>query len=64
MTDSDEPTCSAKSCTQRATVALLWNNPKIHTVERRKTWLACAEHEQPLTQFLAARNFMRDTQPL
>jgi len=45
-------------------VALLWNNPKIHTAERRKTWLACAAHEQSLTQFLAARNFMRDTQPV
>ena len=64
MTDSDEPRCSARGCTRRATVALLWNNPKIHTAERRKTWLACAAHEQSLTQFLAARNFMRDTQPV
>ncbi|MBA2574311.1 MAG: hypothetical protein H0V02_05920 [Nocardioidaceae bacterium] len=64
MTDSDEPRCSAKGCTRPATTALLWNNPKIHTPERRKTWLACTEHEQSLTQFLAARNFMRDTQPL
>ena len=27
-----------------ATWALLWNNPKLHTPERRKTWLACDEH--------------------
>lgn len=45
-------------------MALLWNNPKIHTPERRKSWHACAEHEEFLTRFLAARNFLRDTQPI
>ncbi len=64
MSDPEAPTCSAKGCTRRATVALLWNNPKIHPPERRKTWLACTDHEQNLTQFLAARNFMRETQPV
>jgi hypothetical protein len=56
--------CSAKGCRQPATVALRWNNPKIHDPERRKTWLACPEHQESLTQFLAARGFMRDVQPL
>ena len=38
-----EPTiCSAKGCRNPATVALRWNNPKIHEPDRRKTWLACA----------------------
>lgn len=64
MTEPAEPRCSAKGCIQGATVALLWNNPKIHTPERRKSWHACAEHEEFLTRFLAARNFLRDTQPI
>ena len=58
-----EPTiCSAKGCQQPPTVALRWNNPKIHEPERRKTWLACPEHQESLTQFLAARGFMRDVE--
>lgn len=62
---SAEPViCSARGCQQPATVALLWNNPKIHTPERRKTWLACDDHEASLTRFLSARGFMRDTERL
>ena len=49
-----------QGCQQPATVALLWNNPKIHTPDRRKTWLACDEHQESLTDFLAARGFMRE----
>ncbi|MAS54562.1 MAG: acetone carboxylase [Pimelobacter sp.] len=52
--------CSAKSCTAAATWQLLWNNPKLHTPERRKTWLACEDHKVSLSQFLAARNFLKD----
>lgn len=52
--------CSAKGCADPATWALLWNNPKLHTPERRKVWLACEEHRESLGQFLGARNFLRD----
>jgi hypothetical protein len=34
--------CSRKACRAQASWQLLWNNPKIHSPERRKTWLACA----------------------
>jgi hypothetical protein len=61
---TEELICSAKGCRNPAAVALLWNNPKIHDAERRKTWLACPEHEQSLADFLAARNFLRATEPL
>ncbi|MEJ7691211.1 MAG: acetone carboxylase [Nocardioidaceae bacterium] len=44
-----------------ATVALLWNNPKLHTADRRKTWLACDAHTRTLGDFLAARGFLRET---
>jgi hypothetical protein len=41
-----------------------WNNPKIHTPDRRKTWLACDEHEPTLRRFLDARGFYKETLPL
>jgi len=60
----DELVCSAKGCTAPAAVEVRWNNPKIHTPERRKTWLACTEHDASLTSFLAARGFHRETVPV
>ncbi|WP_308420922.1 hypothetical protein [Microbacterium faecale] len=35
----------------------MWRNPKIHTPDRRKVWLACAEHADYLHDFLASRAF-------
>lgn len=55
--------CSAKGCQTPAVHALLWNNPKVHTPDRRKVWLACEEHRQQLADFLAARNFLKDVVP-
>jgi hypothetical protein len=60
---SAEPICSAKDCRQPATWALRWNNPKIHTPDRRKTWLACDAHRDHLGGFLSARGFLRETEP-
>ncbi|USQ87532.1 hypothetical protein NFX46_29730 [Streptomyces phaeoluteigriseus] len=58
---SDEtPVCSAKGCRTDALWVLAWNNPKIHTPERRKTWLACEEHREHLSQFLGVRGFLKD----
>lgn len=59
----DEPpsaTCSAKGCSVPAVWQLSWNNPRLHSPERRKTWLACDEHRQHLADFLGARGFLRD----
>ncbi|HET8681109.1 MAG TPA: hypothetical protein VFM54_04465 [Micromonosporaceae bacterium] len=53
-------TCSARGCRQPARWALRWNNPKLHPPDRRKTWLACDEHREHLTSFLAARGFLRE----
>ncbi|UGQ10206.1 hypothetical protein LO772_25470 [Yinghuangia sp. ASG 101] len=55
------PICSAKGCRADARWVLAWNNPKVHTPERRKTWLACDEHRESLGQFLAIRGFLKDT---
>jgi len=62
--DLEGKLCSAKGCPHPATVALLWNNPKIHTPDRRKTWLACDDHEKSLTDFLSARGFWKETTPI
>jgi len=56
--------CSAKGCRAPATWDLQWNNPKIHVPDRRKHWLACAEHRDQLRSFLTTRGFLRDVEPL
>jgi hypothetical protein len=53
--------CSAKGCRAEASWQLRWNNPKLHTPERRKIWLACDAHRVTLGDFLTARGFLRDT---
>ena len=60
----DELRCSAKGCRRPATYALHWNNPKVHTPDRRKTWLACDDHRESLAAFLDVRGFLRDVAPL
>jgi hypothetical protein len=56
--------CSARGCAAPAVHALRWNNPKLHTPDRRKTWLACDTHLPTLREFLAARGFLREVQPV
>lgn len=55
--------CSAKGCRAPATWAHLWNNPTLHTPERRKVWLACGEHRGSLGDFLSVRGFLVETVP-
>ncbi|WP_055585043.1 hypothetical protein [Peterkaempfera griseoplana] len=54
------PVCSAKGCREAAVWVLAWNNPKLHTPDRRKTWLACEEHREHLSGFLGVRGFLKD----
>jgi hypothetical protein len=56
-------TCSARGCPTEAVWALRWNNPKLHTADRRKTWLACEQHRESLGSFLDARGFLREVEP-
>ena len=66
MVEVLEPQCSSKRCRAPASWQLRWNNPKLHTPEYRKTWLACDDHRERLAEFLrrreaeAARRFPRD----
>lgn len=59
MTD-DRLICSAKGCGADATYEVRWNNPKLHTPDRRKIWLACDEHSATLRKFLDARGFWKE----
>jgi hypothetical protein len=61
---NDQVICSAKGCRVPAGWVVAWNNPKLHTPERRKTWLACDEHRESLAAFLGARGFLKDVVPL
>ena len=53
--------CSRKACRATAEWQLLWNNPKIHTPERRKIWLACGEHRAWLEDYLQTRGLWKET---
>ncbi|WP_235735944.1 acetone carboxylase [Nocardioides alcanivorans] len=57
------PVCSSKGCQAPADWQVLWNNPKLHTPERRKVWLACEAHRTTLGDFLSARGFLKDVVP-
>lgn len=56
-------TCSARGCQTEAAWSLLWNNPKLHTPDRRKSWLACDVHRETLGEFLQVRGFLRAVEP-
>lgn len=58
---TDEIVCSARGCRSDAEWGLRWNNPRLHTGDRRKVWLACDAHREHLEHFLGARGFHRDT---
>jgi len=49
--------CSRAGCAEIAVHAVHWRNPKIHGLERVKTWSACDEHVGFLDEFLRARDF-------
>lgn len=61
---TDRLICSAKGCRLTAEHAVRWNNPKLHTPERRKVWLACDEHRVTLSDYLSVRGFLRDVIPV
>lgn len=57
------PQCSRRGCGRDAQWQLLWNNPKVHTPDRRKVWLACDDHREYLSDFLTQRDFLKATEP-
>ncbi|MFC5930260.1 hypothetical protein [Cryobacterium melibiosiphilum] len=57
-------TCSRAGCRETAAWRLDWRNPRIHTEDRVKTWVACGDHVDYLREFLAARDFPLSVSPL
>lgn len=57
FTDPEQFTCSRAGCAAVAGWRIEWRNPKIHSEDRVKVWLACDEHREYLSEFLAARDF-------
>lgn len=55
--DAPRLTCSRASCREDAAWVVVWRNPRIHSPDRRKEWLACEEHVGYLRDYLAARAF-------
>ena len=53
----DVPRCSRAGCRSDASWQVIWRNPRIHSPDRRKIWLACDEHRVYLRDYLAARDF-------
>jgi hypothetical protein len=69
MTEDREPdprraVCSARGCSRPAQWLLVWNNPRVHTPDREKTWTACDDHRESLSAHLAVRSFLRRVDPL
>ena len=56
--------CSRAGCRARASHRIEWRNPRIHSEDRRKIWLACDDHEEFLREFLAARDFPLEVVPV
>ena len=51
------PRCSRAACTADAVWSVNWRNPRIHSPDRVKVWLACEEHVAFLRDYLASRDF-------
>lgn len=49
--------CARAQCRTEATHYIVWRNPRIHSADRRKIWLACDEHVGFLSGYLRARDF-------
>jgi hypothetical protein len=56
--------CSRAGCRAVARWRVDWRNPRIHSADRVKTWVACDEHRDYLREFLAARDFPVTVAPL
>jgi hypothetical protein len=49
--------CSSAGCPTAATWQVNWRNPRIHSADRVKVWLACDPHRDTLSDYLSTRGF-------
>lgn len=54
------PECSRAGCRSLASWNIKWRNPRIHSEDRVKIWLACDEHREFLYEYLSSRGFPVD----
>lgn len=57
MTPDASDRCSRAGCREGAAWTVAWRNPRIHSADRVKTWLACGEHREFLEGYLSSRGF-------
>jgi hypothetical protein len=60
----DTARCSRAGCSEAAGWHVNWRNPRIHSADRVKVWLACDEHVDYLRDYLSSRNFPVVVTPL
>lgn len=58
------PQCSRAGCRAPASWNVNWRNPKLHSLDRVKVWLACEEHREFLESYLSSRGFPVIVTPL
>ena len=58
------PKCSRAGCVERAIALIDWRNPRVHSLDRIKSWSACAEHQEFLVDYLKTRDFLIGTRNL
>lgn len=63
MTAASDARCSRAGCIADAQWEIRWRNPRIHTADRLKVWLACDDHVDYLKEFLRARDFPVEVLP-
>ena len=49
--------CSSAGCAEPAQWRVNWRNPRLHSADRVKVWLACDAHREHLTGYLGSRGF-------
>ena len=49
--------CARAGCIDDASWQVNWRNPRIHSTDRIKVWVACDEHVQFLQEYLDSRGF-------
>jgi hypothetical protein len=49
--------CSSARCPADAAWRVNWRNPRIHSADRVKVWLACDAHRATLADYLGTRGF-------
>lgn len=57
MDESTGTRCSRAGCRADAEWSVGWRNPRIHSSDRVKIWLACDEHRGFLEDYLRSRDF-------